>query len=268
MYWRLLIVLSFLTAGASQLHAQAPPPSTVYVFPLFADGTAGGMAYRSVLKMTKTGGPASMQCTLVQRNTSAPFTGIAYGGTFYTADTLDAGFSPASQTLIILDSKVVPFEILRTNAQSPLKTGYATLTCPGTVSAQLQVSLFDAQNNKVGEATVVPATQGASFQFLVDRRDGTRLGFSLINDSAISGQQFILIARDQFNNEVDRFYDTIESWSQVSYFVDQKLRLPANFVGSVEVVGVSGGKNYAVGLQYTGTVFTTVQPLVRSTPLP
>jgi len=266
MYWRWLILLSFLTAGASQLHAQTPAPSTAYVFPLFADGTATGMTYRSTIKMTKTSGPTSMQCTLIQRNTSAPFTGIA--GDSYTADVLDAGFSPAAQTTIFLDPRL-PFEILRpTTAQRPLKTGYATLTCPGTLSAQLQVSLFDAQNNKLGEATVVPATRGASFQFLVDRRDGTRLGFSLINDSAIAGQQFILIARDQFNYEVDRAYPTIESWSQVSRFVDQMLNLPPNFVGSVEVVGVTGGQNYAVGLQYTGTVFTTVQPLVRSTPLP
>jgi hypothetical protein len=60
----------------------------------------------------------------------------------------------------------------------------------------------------------------------------------------------------------------IEPWSQVSRFVDQMVALPSNFVGSIELVGVSGGQNYAVGLQYTGTVFTTVQPLVRDTPLP
>ena len=101
----------------------------------------------------------------------------------------------------------------------------------------------------------------------MDRRDGTRMGFSLINDSAVDGQ-YILVARDQFGYEVTRQYDIIQSWSQVSRFVDQVLTLPPGFVGSIEVVGVSGGKNYAVGLQYTGTVFTTIQPLVRSTPLP
>jgi hypothetical protein len=94
------------------------------------------------------------------------------------------------------------------------------------------------------------------------------LGFSLINDSATGGQ-FALIARDQFNFEVTRQYDIIQPWSQVSRFVDEMLQLPANFVGTVELVGVtSGEQNYAVGLQYTGTVFTTIQPLVRSTPLP
>jgi len=107
-----------------------------------------------------------------------------------------------------------------------------------------------------------------SFKFLIDRRDGTRLGFSLVNDSAAEGQ-FLVIARDQFNNEVDRnFHDIIEPWSQVSRFVDQMLNLPPDFVGNIELVGVTGGKNYAVGLQYTGTVFTAIQPLVRNTPLP
>jgi hypothetical protein len=132
----------------------------------------------------------------------------------------------------------------------------------------LQYSLFNAQNNKLGEATVQPATQGRSFQFLIDTRDGTRLGISLTNDSAAGGQ-FELIARDQFNTPSSNFaFDNIDPFSQVSRFVDELLPLPPNFVGSIEVVGVPGGQNYAVGLQFTGTVFTTIQPTVRATPLP
>jgi hypothetical protein len=207
-----------------------------------------------------------MQCTLIQRNTAATFVGV--NGDVYSPSTIDAGFSPASLTPIILN-QFLPFEILRTNDPSPppLKSGYVKLSCPDTVQTQLQFSLFDAKNNKLGEATIAPATQGNSFQFLFDRRDGTRLGFSLTNDSAVVGQ-FELIARDQFNNIVDFNFDTIESLSQVSRFVDEMLTIPANFVGSIELIGVPGGQNYAVGLQFTGTVFTTIQPLVRATPLP
>src|SRR5437016_3144384 len=126
MYWRLLIFLCFIAAGASRLDAQSSTISNVYVFPLFADGTAGGTSYRSTVKVTKTSAPNPLQCTLVQRNTSAPFTGI--DGFFYSADVLDAGFSPPAQSLVILD-QFLPFEILRTNAQAALKTGYAKLTC-------------------------------------------------------------------------------------------------------------------------------------------
>jgi hypothetical protein len=262
MYLRLFIALLLLAGSASRASAQT---SNLYVFPLFADGKGSGVSYRSTLRMTKTGGPNSMECLLTQRNTAAPFTGVV--GYFYSADVLDAGFSPAAVSQVFLD-QFLPFEILRTKAQSPLKTGFAELSCPGTVATDLQVSLFDAQNTKLGEATIPPANQGMSFQFLIDRRDGTRLGFSLVNDSASEGQ-YLLIARDQFKNEVDRNFDNIIlPWSQVSGFVDQMLKLPSDFVGSIELVGLSGGKNYAIGLQFTGAVFTTVQPLVRSTPLP
>jgi hypothetical protein len=265
MYWRLFIVSLFLIVWAPRAGAQSSTVSNVYVFPLFADGTAGGNTYRSTVKVTRLSSSTTIQCTLTQRNTSASFTGAT--GYFYPAYTVDAGFSPASESLINF-YPFLPWEILRTSGQSALTTGYAKLSCPATVQPQVQISLSDSKNNKLGEATIGPATQGASFQFLIDRRDGTRLGFSLINDSPTGGQ-FALIARDQFNFEVTRQYDIIEPWSQVSRFVDQMLTLPSDFVGSVEVVGVtSGEQNYAVGLQYTGTVFTTIQPLVRSTPLP
>src|SRR5205085_918946 len=147
-----------------------------------------------------------------------------------------------------------------------LKSGYAELSCPNTVQAQLQFSYFDSANHKLGEATIQPATKGNSFQFLIDRRDGTRLGFSLTNDSAISGQ-FMVIARDQSGHVVDfNLNDTIQPWSQVSKFIDEELpRLPANFFGTVEIIGVPGSQSYSVGLQFTGSVFTTVQPLVRAT---
>jgi hypothetical protein len=263
MFCRVVIVLALLTTGLLPARAQSPP-SNVYVFPLFADGTAGRTRYLSVLRISKTSATSSLQCTLTQRNSSAPFVGV--NGNFYSADVLDAGFSPPAVTQITLN-QFLPWEILRTSAQSALKTGYAKLSCPGTVETELQFSLWDATANKLGEATITPATQGNSFQFLIDRRDGTRFGFSLANDSAIEGQ-FALIARDQFNYEVNRTYDTIEPWSQVSQFVDEVLALPSDFVGSIELVGTGGGQNYAVGLQYTGTVFTTIRPVVRNTPLP
>jgi hypothetical protein len=234
-----------------------------YVFPLFVDGATTGMSYRSTLKITNTSTTNPLQCTLTQRNTSAAFTGV--DGTFYSADIFDGGFSPPALTQIILDH-FLPFEILRTNAQSPLKTGYAKLSCPADVQAELQFSVSDSRNSKVAEATITPATPGTSFQFLMDKRDATRLGFSYVNDSAAIGQ-FALIARDRFNFEVDRAYDTIDSWSQVSRFVDEMLGLPTDFVGTIELVGLSGGQNYAVGFQFTGIVFTTIQPLVRNAPL-
>jgi hypothetical protein len=260
---QLLVVLLVSIFGGLPAWSQSAPSSQVYVFPLFIDGAAGAVRYRSTLKIRNLDA-GTLQCTLTQRNTSSPFVGV--DGGFYPADVFDGGFSPPAQTQITLD-RFLPWEILRTNAQSSLRIGYASLSCPGKVETQLLFSLTDSQNNKLGETTVMPAAEGNSFQFLIDRRDGTRLGFSLANASSAAGQ-FVLIARDRFNYEVDRAYDTIESWSQVSKFVDEMLTVPADFTGSVELVGLTGGHNYAIGLQFTGAVFTAIPPLVRSTALP
>ena len=264
MRFRSSILLLLIAVGALSAYGQTTS-SNVYTFPLFIDGTLGTTSFRSTLKITNTSNLNPMQCSLVQRNTSAPFTGI--DGDFYTADVTDGGFSPPALTAPITLSNFLPFEILRTSAATPLKSGYAKLTCPGTVDTQLQFSMFSG-GTKLSEATIAPAVQGNSFQFLVDTRDGTRLGFSLANDSNTGGT-YALIARDQFNNIVDQNLNQfLDPFSQVSKFVDEMLTLPANFVGSVELVGISGANSYVVGLQFTGTVFTTVQPLVRATPLP
>jgi hypothetical protein len=262
MRFRSGILLLLMAVGALSAYGQTTS-SNVYIFPLFIDGTLGTTSFRSTLKMTNTSSTNPMQCNFVQRNTSAPFTGV--DGDFYTADVFDGGFSPPALSVIFL-SNFLPFEILRTSAATPLKSGYGKLTCPGTVDTQLQFSMFSS-SNKLSEATIAPAVQGNSFQFLIDTRDGSRLGFSLANDSNTGGQ-YQLIARDQFNNIVDQNFDFLDQFSQVSKYVDEMLKLPANFVGTIELVGIPGASSYVVGLQFTGTVFTTVQPLVRTTPLP
>src|SRR5919198_5827727 len=148
-----LLVLATLMTGALPARAQQSASSNTYVFPLFADGSSGGTTYRSVMEIRNTSGTNPLQCTLTQRNTSAPFVGVDGGS--YSADVFDGGFSPPARTDITLD-QFLPWEILRTNGQAPLKTGYARLSCPGSVQAQLQFSLSDAGNGKLGEASITP----------------------------------------------------------------------------------------------------------------
>jgi hypothetical protein len=265
-YWRFCLVLLILGTCALQAGAQAPP-SNLYVFPLFVDGVSGATSFKSTLRIESTTTANNLNCTLSQRNTGASLTGT--GIYPYLTFLVSSGFSPLYQTTINDQTPPLSTEILRTSAQGPLKTGYAELSCSTPAQTSVQYAYYDASGNKLGEATVQPATMGNSFKFLIDRRDGTRLGFSLTNDSSIEGQ-FRVIARDQFNQVVDfNINDTVEPWSQVSKFVDEELsHLPANFVGTIEIVGVPNSQSYAVGLQFTGSVFTTVQPLVSDTPLP
>jgi hypothetical protein len=266
MYLRWFVVVLLILTCALPGSAQSPPPANVYVFPLMVDGITGGFAFKSIMKIASTDNTTGLNCTLQQRNTGAQVTGL--DGFLYETDVLDAGFSPLTQS-VIQQHLNRPTEILHTSGTQAQKTGYAKLSCPNTVQTQLQFAYFDPNNNKIGESTIFPATMGNSFQFQIDTRDGTRMGFSLVNDSAVQGKQFEVIARDQFNQVVAfNLNDTVQDFSQVSKFVDQELKLPANFFGTIEIVGVPGGQSYAVGLQFTGSIFSTVQPLVRSTPLP
>lgn len=272
MYWRLGTILLLLGICAPRAGAQTS--ANPYVFPLLVHGGKTGEAsFRSTLRLTSMNGTDPLICTMSQRNTSPNFKGL--DGYLYITSVVTSDISPLSITPLSQDLSR-PSEILVTttrdpNKADPITTGYAKLSCQTAFQAQLQYSYFDAAGNKIGEATVLPATKGNSFQFQLDRRDGTRLGFSLVNDSTAQ-RQFRIVARNQFNEIVDFNYDTIQPTSQFSRFIDEELlRLPANFTGTVEIVGDAsnqGSQSYAVGLQFTGSIFTTVQPVVRDTPLP
>jgi len=257
-------VATVLLLALSIVPAMGQAASSQYVFPFFVDGMSNGTVYQSTLKIVEAD-PAttSNRCTLTQRQTHAGFAGV--NGDAYTADVFDSGDNPSAITQIILD-RFLPWEVLRSNAQSPLAAGYATLSCSAAVQPELQLTLRDGNGAKLGETTVWPATPGNSFQFILDTRDGTHLGFALANDSDVDGQ-YMVVARDQFNNLLDVELDTLNAHSQVSRFIDEILVLPPSFVGSIEVIGVRGGRNYATGLQFTGSVFAAVQPVVRASPL-
>src|SRR5215831_6291523 len=97
----ILLLPILISMGALSAHGQTTS-SNVYIFPLFVDGALGTTSFRSTLKITNTSSTNPMQCSFVQRNTSAPFTGI--DGDFYTADVFDAGFSPPALTIITLSN--------------------------------------------------------------------------------------------------------------------------------------------------------------------
>ncbi len=272
MFWRLGTTLLLLGVCASQAGAQTS--ANPYVFPLIVHGGKIGSsaAFRSTLRLTSTNRTDPLICTMSQRNTSPNFKGL--DGYIYITSVVTSDISPLSITPLNQDlsrpSEILVTETRDTSKPDPITTGYAKLSCQTGVQAQLQYSYFDAAGTKIGEATVLPATRGNSFQFQFDSRDKTRLGFSLVNDSTAQ-HQFEIVARNQFNEIVRFVYDTIQPTSQFSRFIDEELSLPADFTGTVEIVGDASkqsSQSYAVGLQFTGSIFTTVQPVVRDTPLP
>src|SRR5262245_11223465 len=61
-----VLLLLALTFGGLPAWSQSPPAPQVYVFPLFLDGAAGALRYRSTLKVRSLDA-GTLQCTLTQR---------------------------------------------------------------------------------------------------------------------------------------------------------------------------------------------------------
>jgi len=262
--WRLTVVL--LLAVSVLAIAQAPPAAFTYVFPIFIDGAANGMVYKSTVSLLPIStAPASMQCTVTQRQTSTAFLGLQ--GDDYFPITQYGGNALQTQAPVLLSGRL-QWEILSSSGQAPQKSGYLTASCPQDFHTDLHISLFDSTGKKIDESSLVPAVKGTSFEFLLDMRTGVRLGLSLVNDTAVDGQPYKLIARNQLNEIVSGpQFIYLHNYSQESIFADEAIQLPPNFVGSIEVIGVSSGNNYAVGLQFTGNVFSVVTPTVRNAPI-
>jgi len=267
MNWRytFLVILLISVPAWSQT---TPPATNSYLFPLFADGSSNGTTYRSSVRILPIATTTpSMTCTFSQTQTNFSFVGI--NGTSYPAGySLNTFENMTASNPIILDG-YQPLEVLtsQNTTQAALQTGYAAVSCPQPVHTELTIATFDSKGNKLSETAVEPATLGVSFEFVVDTRDGTSLAFSLVNNSAVVGE-YQVIARDEYGRiAAAQVAPQINAYSQVSVFASQILNLPANFYGTIEVIGVNGGSSYAVGLQYTGSIFSIVIPTVRNAPI-
>ena len=100
-------------------------------------------------------------------------------------------------------------------------------------------------------------------QFLADHRDGARFGVAVANPS----NQPILVVVAVFDSAGQAIGNTavdLHANDFRAFFVDELVTIPTGHTG--QVVIAASGSFYAIGLRFTGLVFTTNPATVTATP--
>jgi len=216
--------------------------SDFMVFPQVAAGYFGdGTAYRSTLTLTNWS-TDNVYC-------AADFYGM------------DVDFGTGRSSVFDITVPSSGFVSVRTSADVPVQTGYLTVACDSDqVYGQLSYASYDIYDYKTGEATVFPTTaQYSEYRILADRREAAQLGVAIANDTD-HATVYDLTLLDVDGTVINSGQITVPARSATAAFLSQLL-LPAEPAGSVYMLEIAS-RDFsvfsAIGLQYTGQVFTTV----------
>ena len=209
-----------------------------HVFPQIAYGTfSDGAFFRSTLTIDPFEIDAS--CTLILQGLSVDF-GTGVSSSFVTGTIPEEGFVS-----------------VRTAGTAPLATGYATLTCDKSVFAEVTYSFYSSTGVKLSEATVFSSSPSSVGHIISDGRDGARLAVAIANDTDIV-RLYDLTLRESNGNTVSTGSVEVGARSNFGQFVDEMLTVPAGQVLMLEIQSADSSDFSAIGLRFTGGVFTTV----------
>lgn len=227
----------FSTVPEAFWNSTDPAAGTSFVYPQFAEGTfADGSYFRTAFIYQSL--PGTVTCNQTNRG------GITGGGNLEM-------LSPIS--------KVFPLDI--PDHIPPLRTGYSTIQCSAPLDARELLSFYDQNGTKISEATVFSAPSASTVQILADTRDGARIAMNIANDSDLAGIYTISVI-DVNGTVVGTAARTIPARANAAEFLDQLVTVPANYYGKV-IVSSSNGSASAIGIRFTGNVFTTVPETIR-----
>jgi hypothetical protein len=241
----------FTTVPESLASSVGASANSYHVFPRYADGIlqdGTGASYQTTRMYVNPNASTTAKCTTNLRLTN-PTTPITA-----TVTPNFAVISPSSNS-------------------SSFQGGYASLSCTATdgvtpvkVDAETVYSEFNANGNKIGEATVFSSPGSARMQILADSRDGSRLGLAIANDSDASSVYQIAVYDASGNLLAPPQNLTIPARMSVANYIDQFVPgLPANYAGAVIVSSNTGMANI-IGLKYPpapALSFTTIPATVR-----
>ena len=211
------------------------------IFPQVADGRfADGSFFRTTISVFHRFGDG-VTCNLT-----------LYG--------MDANFGTGRTTsfsIIVPDDGFVTF---RTDATGSIQTGYTTLTCSTSVNAQLTYASYNPFGTKTAEATVFPTTfESSSSEILVDGRDSAQLAIAIANNTDLQ-RTYNLTLKDETGQTVNTGAVTVPARSNLAQFINAVLSPPpaSGQVFLLEVRSSDFSRFSMIGLQFTGSVFTTI----------
>jgi hypothetical protein len=250
---RLIYLVVCLVLSARTAAAQSGFSS---VFPQFADGKFGdGSFYRSTLIVQSYDSMGSQPCA------------------FWTFGASAQRFTNASGQVLVPDTNnrlafslgSLRSQVFRSAGTNQLNTGFVGVGCNGALwNAFVLFTLYTPAGTKLGEATVFPShidSNAPAAHLMADQREGANLGIALANPDSRTGD-FDLTIRNSQGVFVDKAFVSLPPYAQTAKFLTELFpSLPANFVGTVAILPrrqYAGPGVYAVGLRFTGQLFTTV----------
>jgi hypothetical protein len=214
----------------------APAGNTYHVFPQVADGAfSDGSYFQSTLLVTNINPGRSTNCTL-------QWHGLTVNGQ-----------TQISFTVTGLYSTTTP------GKPRPLQTGYASLQCDAPVEAYVLYSFYAPNATKLSEATVFSSPPAITQRVAADYRGGSRLGLAVANTST-QAENYTLRVYDAGGSLIRSATLPVGAGQNKAAFLDELTTLPDGYYGFVDVAG--SGSASVIGLQFTGTAFTTIPAVV------
>ena len=240
-----------------------------YVFPQFAFG--GG--WQSTLMVQAA--PKGSLCSLDVGSRSFPMMRD------HSGDVVLSATETVNYPLIVklfplaLGENLSEWTVLKTESSDGLaSSGFAVLNCSDAVSANTLFSR-EAGGEVVGEAVVEPAREIigglAEAQFLADHRAGARIGVAVANptDKYAKVKDTITVSVRVEDSEERQIASTtviVPAGANQVFMLDELVPIPPEHVGQV-LIGTSEGESvYALGLRFTGQIFTTIPVTERRFP--
>ena len=219
--------------------AEQEPPITFeyrYVFPQFVFGGGWG----STLAVWAIGaGPTTCRLT---------------GGGRVLPRWQDISSSDGREVMLNLDEG--HSQTLWTGDTGSLSSGLALLECNDGVKTHVLISLA-SEEATISEALVEPSEPARQVFFLADHRGGKRFGVALANpsDQTIEVMARINGLAEGAETEVEI---SIPPQEAKTFFLDELYDIPEDHYGWASMWSNDGRSLYAIGLRFTGQVFTTI----------